>query len=74
MLLDQFRMLRAAQLDVVMQPLKDVRHVEIVIRHARPVGDDIRDECAVWLVEVDLPKQQQQHTSAWYGFHQGKLI
>jgi hypothetical protein len=50
----QLLMLVATRADILVGPVESIRHVVIVLGHPWAVADSIRDDCAVWLDEIDL--------------------
>ena len=56
MFLTHFLVLLTSSFDIIMKPLKDVRHVEVVFHHPRPIRNAIRNQSPSRLVEVNLAK------------------
>lgn len=54
----QLLVLVAALGDVVVDPVEGIRHVVILLGHARSVTDRVRDYSAVRLYEIDLGRHR----------------
>jgi hypothetical protein len=55
MLFNQFLPFLTPHFEVVVQPLEDVSHAEVILRHARTIRNNIRNDSSIRLVEIDLP-------------------
>src|SRR5271170_4133911 len=76
MLLNQFLMLLTPRFDIVVQPLKDIRQVEIIVCHPRPVSEAVRNERPVRLQEINLArtKTKSAYVSSHYHHHRNSSL
>ena len=50
--------------NIIVNPVERIRHVIVVLRHARPVADCVGDDSAVRLDEVDLEERKPLASSS----------